>query len=70
MPRGLSRLRLSLAPRTQDEAGRREVADHLRHATETELPNAIYLLAVLTDQEVGVERELRAPCRYAIFATT
>jgi TPR repeat protein len=46
-----------LAPRTQDEAGRHEVAEHLRQAAEAELPTAIYLLAVLTEQGVGVTRD-------------
>jgi TPR repeat protein len=46
-----------LAPRTQDEAGRHEVAEHLRHAAEAELPTAIYLLAALTELGVGVARD-------------
>jgi len=44
---------LSLAPRTRDEDGRREVVRLLRLAAEAELPNAIYLLAVLTEQGIG-----------------
>ena len=46
-----------MAPRTHDEAARHEVADNLRRAAEAELPTAIYLLAVLTEQGVGVERD-------------
>ena len=42
---------------TQAEAGRHEVAEHLRRAAEAGLPTAIYLLAVLTEQGVGVERD-------------
>jgi TPR repeat protein len=49
-PEGCLGYALSLAPRTQDEAGRHEVAEHLRQAAEAELPTAIYLLAVLTEQ--------------------
>src|SRR6202043_1330064 len=56
-PEGCLGYALSLAPRTQDEAGRHEVADNLRHAAEAELPTAIYLLAVLTEQGVGVARD-------------
>src|ERR1700680_2994447 len=56
-PEGCLGYALSLAPRTQDEAGRHEVAEHLRRAAEAELPTAIYLLAVLTEQGVGVERD-------------
>ena len=56
-PEGCLGYALSLAPRTQDEAGRHEVAEHLRRATEAELPTAIYLLAVLTEQGVGVARD-------------
>src|SRR6185369_4168306 len=56
-PEGCLGYALSLAPRTQDEAGRQEVAEHLRRAAEAELPTALYLLAVLTEQEVGVTRD-------------
>ena len=56
-PEGCLGYALSLAPRTQDEAGRHEVAEHLRRAAEAELPTAIYLLAVLTEQGVGVARD-------------
>jgi hypothetical protein len=49
-PEGCLGYALSLAPRTQDEAGRHEVAENLRQAAEAELPTAIYLLAVLTEQ--------------------
>src|SRR5438270_7891795 len=56
-PEGCLGYALSLAPRTQDEAGPREVAEHLRRAAEAELPTAIYLLGVLTEQGVGVERD-------------
>jgi TPR repeat protein len=56
-PEGCLGYALSLAPRTQDEAGRQEVAENLRQAAEAELPTAIYLLAVLTEQGVGVERD-------------
>src|SRR5271169_5102875 len=56
-PEGCLGYALSLAPRTQDDEGRREVADHVRRAAEAELPTAIYLLAVLTEQGVGVERD-------------
>jgi hypothetical protein len=47
-PEGCLGYALSLAPRTQDEAGRHEVAEHLRQAAEAELLTAIYLLAVLS----------------------
>ena len=53
-PEGCLGYALSLAPRTQDEAGRREVAEHLRRAAEAELPTAIYLLA--TSSQFQVER--------------
>lgn len=53
-PEGCLGYALSLAPRTNDEDGRREVAMHLRRAAEAELPSAVYLLAVLTEQGVGV----------------
>src|SRR5271169_2172236 len=43
-PEGCLGYALSLAPRTQDEAGRQEVAEHLRRAADAELPTAIYLL--------------------------
>src|SRR5580704_8548002 len=56
-PEGCLGFALSLAPRTQDEAGRHEVAENLRHAANAELPTAIYLLAVLTEQGVGVARD-------------
>ena len=56
-PEGCLGYALSLAPRTSDEAGRHEVAENLRHAAEAELPTAIYLLAVLTEQGVGVARD-------------
>src|SRR6202045_3918204 len=56
-PEGCLGFALSLAPRTQDAAGRHEVAEHLRRAAEAELPTAIYLLAVLTEQGVGVARD-------------
>jgi len=56
-PEGCLGYALSLAPRTQDEAGRHEVAEHLRRAAEAELPTAIYLLAALTEQGVGVARD-------------
>jgi TPR repeat protein len=52
-PEGCLGYALSLAPRTQDEAGRHEVAEHLRQAAEAELPTAIYLLAVMTEQGSG-----------------
>ena len=56
-PEGCLGYALSLAPRTHDEAGRREVAEHLHRAAEAELPAAIYLLAVLTEQGIGVRRD-------------
>jgi len=56
-PEGCLGYALPLAPRTQDEAERHEVAEHLRRAAEAELPTAIYLPAVLTEQGVGVARD-------------
>jgi uncharacterized protein len=58
-PEGCLGYALSLAPRMHDEEGRRQVAEYLRRAAEAELPNAIYLLAVLTEQGVGVARDTR-----------
>ncbi|HWO86831.1 MAG TPA: hypothetical protein VNN75_10160, partial [Stellaceae bacterium] len=55
-PEGCLGYALSLAARTQDEAGRHEVPEHLRQAAEAELPTAIYLLAVLTEQGGGDAR--------------
>ena len=52
-PEGSLGYALSLAPRSDDDEGKREVIKHLRHAAEAELPSAIYLLAVLTEQGVG-----------------
>ena len=62
-PEGCLGYALSLAPRTEDEAGRHEVAENLRHAAEAELPTAIYLLAVLTEQGVGVARDPKVAAR-------
>jgi uncharacterized protein len=56
-PEGCLGYALSLAPRTNDEEGRRLVALQLRRAAEAELPTAIYLLGVLTEQGVGVARD-------------
>src|SRR6202030_466211 len=53
-PEGSLGYALALAPGSQDEAGRRQVVEHLRRAAEAELPTAIYLLAVLTEQGVGM----------------
>src|SRR5205823_8928962 len=53
-PEGSLGYALSLAPRSDDEDGKREVIKYLRQAAEAELPSAIYLLAVLTEQGVGV----------------
>ena len=60
-PEGCLGYALSLAPRTTDEEGRREVATHLRRAAEAGLPTAIYLLGVLTEQGVGVARDPERP---------
>src|SRR5260370_1871129 len=67
-PEGCLGYALSLAPRTNDEDGRREVAMHLRAAADAELPSAIYLLGVLTEQGVGVARDPEVAaqlCRHA-----
>ena len=53
-PEGHLGYALSLARRTPDEPAGTQVADHLRHAAEAELPTAIYLLGVLTEQGLGV----------------
>ena len=51
---------LSLARRATNEEDRRQVAEHLRRAAEAELPTAIYLLGVLTEQGLGVTRDAAA----------
>src|SRR5207248_6104900 len=53
-PEGSLGYALSLAPHSDDEDGKREVIKYLRQAAEAELPSAIYLLAVLTEQGVGI----------------
>src|SRR5258706_178387 len=45
---------LSRARRALNEPGRLLMAEHLRQAAEAGLPTAIYLLAVVTEQGVGV----------------
>jgi TPR repeat protein len=56
-PEGNLGYALSLARRTTDEQGRRKIADQLRRAAAAELPTAIYLLGVITEQGVGVARD-------------
>ena len=56
-PEGNLGYALSLARRATDEEDRRQVAEHLRRAAEAGLPTAIYLLAVLTEQGMGVTRD-------------
>ena len=56
-PEGRLGYALSLARRATDDEDRRQVAEHLRRAAEAELPTAIYLLGVLTEQGLGVTRD-------------
>jgi TPR repeat protein len=56
-PEGCLGYALSLAPRADDEDGRRRVAANLRLAAEAGLPTAIYLLAALTEAGIGVARD-------------
>ena len=56
-PEGCLGYALSLAPRTNDAAGRRQVADYLGRAAQAMLPTAVYLLGVLAEQGVGVARD-------------
>jgi TPR repeat protein len=53
-PEGCLGYALSLAPRTNDAAGRRQVADYLGRAAQAMLPTAVYLLGVLAEQGVGL----------------
>jgi TPR repeat protein len=59
-PEGCLGYALSLAPRTKDGEGRRQVAELLRRAAEAMLPTAIYLLAVLAEHGIGVQRDPKA----------
>ena len=59
-PEGHLGYALSLARRATDEDGQRQVADHLRRAADAELPTAIYLLGVLTEQGLGMVRDPKA----------
>lgn len=52
-PEGNLGYALSLAQRANSDEDRRQVADQLRRAAEAELPTAIYLLGVLTEQGLG-----------------
>ena len=56
-PEGCLGYALSLAPRTNDAAGRRQVADYLGRAAQAMLPTAVYLLGVLAEQGVGLARD-------------
>jgi TPR repeat protein len=75
-PEGCLGYALSLAPRTQDDEGRREIAEHLRRAAETELPTPIYLLAVLTEHRGSARPGGRRPAlpsrgrAWAAYGTT
>jgi TPR repeat protein len=59
-PEGSLGYALSLASRATDPAGKREVIEHLRRAADAELATAIYLLAMLTENGVGVAPDRRA----------
>ena len=63
-PEGHLGYALSLARRATDEAGRRKIAEQLRRAADAELPTAIYLLGVITEQGVGVPRDLTAAAKF------
>ncbi|HEY2111409.1 MAG TPA: tetratricopeptide repeat protein, partial [Dongiaceae bacterium] len=56
-PEGCLGYALSLAPRTHDAPGRRQVADYLGRAAQAMLPTAIYLLGVMAEQGVGLARD-------------
>jgi TPR repeat protein len=56
-PQGNLGYALSLARRATDDAGRRQVAEQLRHAAAAELATAIYLLGVLSENGTGVPRD-------------
>jgi TPR repeat protein len=57
-PQGHLGYALSLARLGTSAANRRLIAEHLRHAADSELPTAIYLLGVFTERGVGVERNV------------
>ncbi|MEA2780218.1 MAG: uncharacterized protein QOK29_1762, partial [Rhodospirillaceae bacterium] len=59
-PEGCLGYALSLARRATDVDGQRRVADYLLRAAEAKLPSAIYLLAVLAEQGVGMAPDLEA----------
>jgi TPR repeat protein len=59
-PEGSLGYALSLARHATDDAARHEVFEHLRHAADAGLPTAIYLLATLTENGVGVASDPRA----------
>ena len=56
-PEGCLGYALSLAPRTHDAPGRRQVADYLGRAAQAMLPTAVYLLGVLAEQGMGLARD-------------
>jgi len=56
-PEGCLGYALALAPCVEGEEGQREIAALLRQAAEAELPAAIYLLGVLTEHGIGVNRD-------------
>ena len=59
-PEGNLGYALSLARRAASDEDRREVAEQLLCASIAELPTAIYLLGVLTEQGIGVTRDAKA----------
>ena len=56
-PEGCLGYALSLLQRKTDEESRRQAIQHLLCAAEARLPTAIYLVAVLTEQGVGVRAD-------------
>ncbi|HEY6258734.1 MAG TPA: sulfotransferase [Xanthobacteraceae bacterium] len=63
-PHGLLGHALALARKGGGEAEQREVVAHLRRAAEAELPAALYLLGVASEQGLGVARDKSAAAEF------
>jgi uncharacterized protein len=69
-PQGHLGYALSLAPHAKDEISRRQIADQVRCAAAAELPTAIYLLGVLTENGVGVPQDAAAAVKHYCIAAS
>ncbi len=69
-PQGHLGYALSLAAHAKDEKSRRQIADEVCFAAAAELPTAIYLLGVLTENGVGVPQDAAAAVKHYSIAAS